>query len=106
MTTTGTGVSAPIFSCSSCTSGNAAVSSSKGIGDRSGLTTPTLPLPRSLFRSLRAGDGGEVERGDDDGAYCELVQDMGGDALPEESECDANGELERSRACACCNTSV
>ena len=55
---------------------------------------------------LRAGDGGEVERGDDDGAYCELVQDMGGDALPEESECDANGELERSRACACCNTSV
>ena len=68
-------------------------SSSSGIGDLSGLTTPTLSPSRRHFRSLCAGDGGDVESGEEDGAYCELVQDMGGDALPE--ECDAKGDVER-----------
>ena len=36
--------------------------------------------------SLCAGDGGEVETGDIDGAYWELAHDIGGEPLAEETE--------------------
>lgn len=68
-------------------------SSNSGIGDLSGLTTPTSSPSRRPFKSPCAGDGGDVESGEEDGAYCELVHDMGGDPLPD--ECDANGDVER-----------
>jgi hypothetical protein len=40
--------------------------------------------------SLCAGEGGDVEMGDIDGAYCELAHDIGGDPLVDET--DAQGD--------------
>ena len=46
-----------------------------------------------LNASLCAGEGGDVDRGEHEGAYSELVHDIGGDALPDEM--DANGDVGR-----------
>ena len=43
--------------------------------------------------SLCAGEGGDVDRGEHEGAYSELVHDIGGDALPD--EIDVNGDVGR-----------